>query len=77
MGRREGESRTYVFWSSSSNTLRMKRAESPYDRMVDMPTSASEKLMKMGERVTLCDRVSKSTWRLGNDCRTADSRRIA
>jgi hypothetical protein len=59
MGRREGEFRTYVFWSSSSNTLRMKRAESPYDRMVDMPTSASEKLMKMGERVTLCGQCQR------------------
>jgi hypothetical protein len=31
----------------------MKRAESPYDRIVDMPTSTSEKLIKMGDRVTL------------------------
>ena len=44
---------TYVFWSSSWKSLRMNRAESPYDRMVDMPTRTSEKLMKMGERVTL------------------------
>jgi hypothetical protein len=42
-----------VFWSSSFRILRMNRAESPYDRMVDMPTSASEKLMKRGDRVVL------------------------
>lgn len=31
----------------------MNRAESPYDRMVDIPTSASEKDMNKGERVVL------------------------
>jgi hypothetical protein len=32
----------------------MNRAESPYDRIVDIPTRASEKDMKSGERVVLC-----------------------
>lgn len=36
----------------------MKRAESPYDRMVDMPTKTSEKLIKIGDLVTLCESVS-------------------
>jgi hypothetical protein len=31
----------------------MNRAESPYDRIVDIPTKASEKDMKSGERVVL------------------------
>lgn len=43
-----------VFASSSRKILRMNRALSPYDRMVDMPTRASEKLMNSGERVVLC-----------------------
>jgi hypothetical protein len=32
----------------------MNRAESPYDRIVDIPTRASEKDMNKGERVVLC-----------------------
>lgn len=32
----------------------MNRAESPYDRIVDIPTRASEKDMNSGERVVLC-----------------------
>lgn len=45
---------TYEFWSISSNNFRMKRALSAYERIVDMPTRASEKDTKMGERVVLC-----------------------
>lgn len=45
-----------VFWSSSLKILRMKRALSPYDRIVDIPTNASEKLINRGERVVLCRR---------------------
>jgi hypothetical protein len=36
----------------------MNRAESPYDRIVDIPTRASEKDMNSGERVVLCSLVS-------------------
>jgi hypothetical protein len=43
-----------VFWSNSRKILRMNRAESPYDRIVDIPTRASEKDMNKGERVVLC-----------------------
>ena len=43
-----------VFWSNSRKILRMNRAESPYDRMVDIPTKASEKDINRGERVVLC-----------------------
>lgn len=46
---------TYEFWSSSWKSFRINRALSPYDRIVDMPTRTSEKLMKMGDRVTLWD----------------------
>jgi hypothetical protein len=35
----------------------MNRAESPYDRIVDIPTKASEKDMNKGERVVLCSSV--------------------
>jgi hypothetical protein len=43
-----------VFWSNSRKIFLMNRAESPYDRIVDMPTRASEKEMKRGDRVVLC-----------------------
>ena len=46
-----------VFWSNSRKILRMNRAESPYDRIVDIPTSASENDMNKGERVVLCSLV--------------------
>jgi hypothetical protein len=46
-----------VFWSNSRKILRMNRAESPYDRIVDIPTKASEKDMNRGERVVLCSLV--------------------
>lgn len=41
----------------------MNRALSPYDLMVDMPTRTSEKLMKIGDRVTLCtcQHISRAT----------------
>ena len=42
----------------------MNRAESPYDRIVDIPTKASEKEMKRGDRVVL---YSISLIRVGLD----------
>ena len=39
----------------------MNRAESPYDRIVDIPTSASEKDMNNGERVVLYSLVFSKT----------------
>lgn len=40
----------------------MNRAESPYDRIVDIPTRASENEMNSGERVVLC-LSALSPWR--------------
>lgn len=42
-----------VFWSNSRKIFLMNRAESPYDLIVDIPTKASEKEMKRGDRVVL------------------------
>lgn len=42
----------------------MNRAESPYDLIVDIPTKASEKEMKRGDRVVL---YSISLIRVGVD----------
>jgi hypothetical protein len=38
--------------------FRAKRAESPYDLIVDMPTRTSEKLVRMGDRVVLCETLT-------------------
>jgi hypothetical protein len=44
----------------------MNRALSPYDLIVDMPTSTSEKLMKMGDRVTLYRDQLGTWWHMNN-----------
>jgi hypothetical protein len=46
----------------------MNRAESPYDRIVDIPTKASEKDMNKGERVVLCSLDSDQGGMDGGSC---------